>query len=79
MTNSQTHHEYAPGDPVLATLQDLQIPGVVTDVQDGRILVELAQPWMDESGQPTTTVALGENALSPLVGGTGASNPALTG
>jgi hypothetical protein len=51
MTQADYQHDYSIGDAVLAHIDDVEIPGVVEDKQDGKLLVRLAEPWVDETGR----------------------------
>lgn len=79
MNESHADHRFAPGDAVLATVRGAQIPGVITDVQGERILVQVSQPWTDETGQPTDTLALTPKDLSPAIDQSAGGTPELSG
>ncbi|MGI8968725.1 MAG: hypothetical protein ACR2GA_06450 [Chloroflexota bacterium] len=58
MTEQAPAHQYQIGDTVLAVLDGARIPGVIENIEGERLMLQLAQPWMDEAGHPTDTVAV---------------------
>lgn len=63
MTNNDTQ-AFQIGSAVLADLGGAQIPGVIVANDGDRYLVQLSQPWTDETGQQSNTFALAADRLS---------------
>ena len=71
MPNTRFQHDYQVGDAVLADFHGAQIPGVIEDKRDDALLVRLAQPWTDETGEATDSAWLSPGRLSPQLGQAG--------
>lgn len=67
MTETTNRHDYTIGDTVLARLGGVQIPGVISDLEDGRLTVTLSQPWTDETGRQSDTVTLRPDQVETFV------------
>ena len=65
MTNASYRHDYRIGDAVLANIDGVQIPGVVEDTRDGKLLVRLSEPWVDETGGKSDEAWLTPDKLDP--------------
>jgi len=74
---SGNQHDYQVGDAILANLNDARIPGVIEDVQGGRVLVRLADPWIDDAGLQSDTQWLSDDLVEPYVNSEGGSEQAL--
>lgn len=65
MTQAEYKHEFQVGDAVLVDMNGAQIPGVIEDKQEGKVLVRLSQPWADETGQTSDEAWLTPDKLDP--------------
>jgi len=65
MTNTSCRHDYRIGDAVLANIDGVQIPGVVEDKRDGKLLVRLSEPWVDQTGRKSDEAWLTPDKLDP--------------
>jgi len=63
--NTEYRHQYRVGDAVLADLNGARVPGVVEDEQEGKLLIRLAEPWIDETDQKSDEVWLTPDKLAP--------------
>jgi hypothetical protein len=69
MAEAEYPHTYNVGDAVLARVGGAQIPGVIEDKQDNRLLVRLAEPWVDETGRQSDEAWLTPDQLDPSIEG----------
>jgi hypothetical protein len=67
MAQTSPQHSYQIGDAVLAILDGVRIPGVIQDQQEGKLLVQLSQPWVDATGQSSDSVWLTPDRLEAYI------------
>lgn len=67
MTNTEYRHNYTVGDAVLAHVNGVQIPGVIEATQEGKLLVRLSQPWVNDQGQHSDEAWLPPDQLDPSI------------
>jgi hypothetical protein len=79
MTNTEYRHDYRIGEAVLANLNGVLIPGVIEDKQDGKLLIRLSDPWVNETGQPSDEVWLTPDRPDPSIDEETGGNEALPG
>lgn len=72
-------HDYHVGDAVLLDINGAQIPGVIADEQGGRFQVQLAEPWVDESGGRSDTVWADSGQLQAYIEESSSGTQALPG
>jgi hypothetical protein len=65
--NTYTHHEYRVGDTVLVQMNDAPIPGVIDTINGEQLQVRLAEPWVQETGEPRTIVVVSRAEVSPSI------------
>lgn len=65
MAHAEYKHDYRIGEAVLADINGARIPGVIEDKCDGQLLVRLAEPWVNESGQKSDEAWLTPDKLDP--------------
>ena len=64
-------HKYDVGDSVLVDMNGAQIPGVIEDVDGDVLRIRLAQPWVTETAEPSDTVSVHPDRVSPQLGSDG--------
>ena len=67
MTETRYEHVYQVGDSVLVDMGTARVPGVITDKQGDRLVVSLAEPWADETGNKADGVTVEANRLEPYI------------
>jgi hypothetical protein len=67
MTGEDSEHEYSIGEAVLAHVGNTPVPGVVEQVEGGRVLVRLSDTWADSTGRDSDEIWLTPDLLDPSI------------
>ncbi|HEX6507815.1 MAG TPA: hypothetical protein VF221_09310 [Chloroflexota bacterium] len=60
-------HDYRIGEAVLVHTSGVLIPGVIEDKNEGRLLVKMSEPWIDETGKQSDEGWFTPDQLDPSI------------